>query len=61
MRDVPAVTPVTMPVAEPTETFALLLLHVPPDTALLNVVLEPTHVFNVPVMDDGTDVTVTVK
>lgn len=36
---IPAVNPVTMPVAEPTETIGLLLLQVPPTVAQLRVVV----------------------
>jgi hypothetical protein len=51
MTHVPGVTPVTMPVEEPTvaqpgapET------HVPPGVALLSVWVLPTHTVNVPVI-----------
>jgi hypothetical protein len=38
----------------------LLLLQAPPEVALLSVVVEPTHVNNVPVIDVAGAVTVTV-
>ena len=41
---VPDATPLTVPVDEPTVPFAtVLLLHVPPDVASLNVIVDPTH------------------
>ena len=56
---VPAVTPVMTPVAEPTLTFPLLLLHVPPDTKSLNVILAPVQTEDEPPMPDGKALTVT--
>jgi len=57
---VPPVTPLTIPVAEPTvATAVLLLLHAPPVTVLLNVVVVPGHALAVPVMVDGAALTVT--
>jgi hypothetical protein len=51
---VPEATPVTTPVVEPTVAIAvLLLLHVPPDVALLSVVILPGHTLAVPVMGDN--------
>ncbi len=50
---VPEATPVTTPVDEPTVAIAvLLLLHVPPDVALLSVVVLPWQTLAVPVMGD---------
>ena len=51
--DVPDVTPVTSPVAEPIVAFALLIDHLPPVVPSLKVVVEPTHTEVVPVMADG--------
>ena len=49
-----------MPESEPTvATAALLLLHIPPVGASLNVVVEPSHTLVIPVMDDGSGLTVT--
>lgn len=58
----PELTPDTIPVAEPTvATDVLLLLHVPPLTALPSVELPPTHTLDVPVIvpADGALFTVT--
>ena len=53
MVDVPADTPVTMPLAEPiVATAGVLLLHVPPVVMLERVVVAPIHVVSVPVMGD---------
>ena len=49
----PAVTPVTIPDAEPIEIFPLLLLQVPPVVLHVKVVAEPTHTVDAPVTDDG--------
>lgn len=57
---VPAVTPFTMPVVEPTVAFPLLALHWPPGVALLNGMVEPTHTLLRPPMDAGKGLTVTV-
>jgi hypothetical protein len=57
---IPAATPVTTPVADPTVANAvLLLLHVPGDEASLNVVVSPTQTFIVPVIAAGCVLTVT--
>lgn len=54
MVDVPEATPVTTPLVEFTvATEVVALLHVPPDTELANVVVDPTHTVAVPVMDPG--------
>jgi hypothetical protein len=53
MVAVPAATPVTMPVAEPTvATAVLLLLQVPPPDASASAVVAPAHAVNVPVMTE---------
>ena len=58
MVDVPAATPDTSPVVF-TVAFALLLFHVPPGTALLNIVVLPMHTDATPVIG-ATGLTVTV-
>ena len=61
MVAVPAVTPVTVPVAEPTVALeVLLLLHVPLPVASVNVVVSPIHTAPVPVIPEGTELTVIV-
>jgi hypothetical protein len=56
----PAATPDTTPVAGATDAIAvLLLLHVPPDTALANVEVAPTHTAEAPEMAEGVLLTVT--
>jgi hypothetical protein len=61
MVAVPADTPVTIPVDEPTvATRSLLLIHVPPDIALLKVVVNPVQTPLVPVMAGGLIETVAV-
>ena len=56
---VPAATPDTTPVEDVTAATLLLpLVHVPPPTELLNVVVLPAHTLVVPVMEDGTPLTV---
>ena len=58
---VPANTPVTIPVEEPiVATVGVLLLHVPPVVASLNVVVEPSQTVNVPVIPAGDGLTVTI-
>ena len=58
---VPAVIPVTTPVAAPTvATPGLLLLHGPAVVASLSVVVAPWHIVGVPNMAEGNGVTVTV-
>jgi hypothetical protein len=55
----PGITPVTTPLPEPTVAYALpLLAHVPPDAALLKVVVPPTHTVVVPVIAGGNGLTV---
>jgi hypothetical protein len=52
--------PVTTPVADPIDaTEVLLLVHVPPASALDNVVLSATHTVITPVIAAGPEVTVT--
>ena len=61
MAHVPAETPVTNPVEEPTVAIAgLLLLQVPPGVALLNAEVPPTVVVVMPAMVTGTAFTVTL-
>jgi hypothetical protein len=51
---VPAATPVTTPVPEPTvATVVVPLLHLPPKVVSLNVVVNPTQTCDVPVMGPG--------
>ena len=53
--------PLTIPVDAPiVATAVLLLLHVPPATVLLSVILDPTHTADVPVIAAGIAYTVTV-
>ena len=59
MVTAPPAMPVTVPVVEPTVAIvALLLLHVPPVFGSLKVVVRPTQVLAVPVIAEGTGVTV---
>jgi hypothetical protein len=61
MRDVPSVRPVTVPVAGSiVATAVLVLLHVPPVAASVNVVLAPTHNDREPPIAGGVATTVTV-
>jgi len=49
MTDVPAVTPVTMPLDAPTEAIpGVPLVHVPPEVVLVHVADEPAHKGEVP-------------
>jgi hypothetical protein len=48
----PEETPVTTPPDDTVATPVLLLLHVPPVVASLNVVVEPIHSVAVPVIAD---------
>lgn len=60
MIAVPALTPLTMPVPEPTVAIAvLLLLHAPPVIVSLSVVVAPTHAVADPVIVGGNAFTVT--
>lgn len=59
--DVPAISPLTMPVVDPmVATAVLLLVHVPPDTVLPSVVVKPIHTLVAPVMVVGVGCTVTI-
>ena len=60
MVTAPAVTPFTVPVVEPIVAFPLLALHRPPEVALLNGMVEPTHTALRPLIDDGIGFTVIV-
>jgi hypothetical protein len=61
MVAVPAATPVTIPVDEPTvATPVLLLLQTPPGERLLSVVVLPAHTVDAPVTGAGEPDTVTV-
>jgi hypothetical protein len=51
--------PVTIPMAESTVMFELLLLHIPPVVASSNVTEEPIQTCVVPLMADGRGLTVT--
>jgi hypothetical protein len=57
---VPVAIPVTTPVMSTGATAALLLLHVPPDTELVKVVVEPIHTLGEPAIAAGEVFTVTV-
>lgn len=60
MVAVPAATPVTIPVPDPTVAITvLLLLHAPPVVASLSVVVWLTHAVVAPVIADGSAFTVT--
>lgn len=59
MVDVPAATPVTIPVPDPiVATDVLLLVHTPPLDALLKVVVVPGHAVSTPVIAAGNGSTV---
>lgn len=53
-------TPDTIPVVLTEPIAVLLLLHTPPAGALFNVVVLPSHTLVVPVMTDGSGLTVTI-
>lgn len=58
--EVPALTPVTMPVVEPmVATPVLPLVHMPPPVASVTVVVAPMHALNVPPIAAGLAFTVT--
>jgi hypothetical protein len=60
MVTVPADTPLTTPVDEPTVAIVVFpLLHVPGPTELVSVVVAPTHTFMLPVIVAGIGYTVT--
>jgi hypothetical protein len=50
---IPAVIPLTTPVAEPIVAFVLLTLHTPPPVASLRVAVPPGHTDSVPVIHAG--------
>ena len=51
---VPTETPLTTPVVEPiVPTDVLLLIHVPPVVASVNVIEEPTHIMEDPIIEAG--------
>jgi hypothetical protein len=57
---VPAVMPLTIPVADPTVAILVLpLVHVPPEILAVSVVVYPTQIFAVPEIT-GSGLTVTV-
>ena len=61
MRDVPIATPVTTPVDASTVALVTsLLVHVPPLTAWVSVVVDPTQVVSEPEMGPGVLTTFTV-
>ena len=61
MVAVPPDTPVSKPDEEPiVEITVLLLLHVPPVTASLKVVVKPAHTLDAPEIAIGEGLTVTV-
>lgn len=57
---VPALPPVTTPVASTVATARLLLLHVPPGVLLLSAVVSPGHTVSVPVVTGARGLTVIV-
>jgi hypothetical protein len=57
--EMPSVIPVTMPLADPTETFVLLALHDPPLVALVRVMLCAWQTAEAPKILDGSPFTVT--
>ena len=60
MVGVPAAIPVTIPVADPTDPWAgVLLVQTPPVVALDSVLVKPIHTLGVPVIEAGAVFTVT--
>jgi len=60
MSEVPAATPVTIPVVEPMVALAVALLaHVPPDVISVKFVVDKTHAFITPEIAEGRGLTVT--
>ena len=53
ITDVPAVTPVTIPVLEPMVAWLLLLLQVPPGVISVSEVVKPTQTLATPFMVVG--------
>ena len=61
MVAVPAATPVTTPVEEPTVAFGIaLLVQVPPDAVSVRAIVAPIHAVEDPEMAEGIAYTVTV-
>jgi hypothetical protein len=61
MSATPALNPVTIPEVDPTDAHAgALLLQVPPEVALLRVLVAPTQMLVVPELAAGPVLTVTV-
>jgi hypothetical protein len=58
--DVPAVTPVIIPVADPAVILLLLLVHIPPP-ASDKVIVAPVHTEVGPEIDEGEVLTVTIS
>ena len=58
---VPVVTPVTIPVAEPTVAYELPLVHMPPVTTSLNTVVAPIQTVAAPVIGAGRALTVIAR
>lgn len=56
---VPLLMPVTTPDASTDAFDGLLLVHVPPGTVLVRVVVEPTHTVLLPLIGPGVAFTVT--
>jgi hypothetical protein len=51
--ETPAVTPTTIPLDEPIEIFALLLLQVPPEVLQVEGSRKPTHIAEAPETEEG--------
>ena len=60
MIAVPPDMPPTAPLSEPTDTILLVLLHSPPPTVSVRVILAPVHTPDGPVIAVGDKLTVTV-
>ena len=60
MVDVPAVTPSTEPVVEPTDTFALLLVQIPAPSASERPMIRPMQTLPGPDIAGGAGLIVTV-
>lgn len=61
MTDKPAVTPVTMPEADPiVATVGVVDVHAPPVAGSLRTEVAPTHTLRVPVIVPGVEFMVTV-
>jgi hypothetical protein len=57
---VPTVTPLTIPVSEPTVALVVLLLHDPPGTASVSNTVAPVQTVNGPKTGPGVVLTVSV-